>query len=51
MERMGGVLVLDELNGPDVHRLENVMTLETGVHALFDNLKLWFEPVGRNGCL
>jgi len=43
MERMGSVLVPDELNGPDIHRLENVMTLETGIHTLFDNLKLWLD--------
>jgi hypothetical protein len=43
MERMGSVLVPDELNGPDIHRLENVMTLETGIHTLFDTLKLWLD--------
>jgi len=51
MERMGGILVPDELNGLDVHRLENVMTLEAGVHLLFDDLKLFFESVGRNDYL
>ncbi|KAJ3515777.1 hypothetical protein NLJ89_g1537 [Agrocybe chaxingu] len=51
MERTGSVLVPDELNGPDIHRLENIMTLETGVHSLFDNLKLWFEPGSGDDCL
>ena len=51
MEHLGNVLVTKELNGPNIHRLENVMTLETGLHALFDNLNLWFEPVGMNTCL
>jgi len=43
MMRMGGVLVPDELNGLDVHRLENVMTMENNLHALFDDLSVWFE--------
>jgi HNH endonuclease len=37
------MICYDELNGPDIHRLENVMTLETGIHTLFDNLKLWLD--------
>jgi hypothetical protein len=43
VERMGGILLPDELNGADIHRLENVLTLEMGVHAMFDCLGLWFE--------
>ena len=34
----------DELNGPKIHRLENVMTLAPGVHTLVDSLKVWFVP-------
>jgi len=41
--RMGGILVVDELNGNGSHRLENVMTMEMGLHGLFDSLSLWFE--------
>jgi len=40
---MGGILVVDELNGNDGHRLENVMTMEMGLHGLFDSLGFWFE--------
>ena len=43
MCRMGGILVVDELNGNDGHRLENVMTMEMRLHGLFDSLGLWFE--------
>jgi len=41
--RMGNVLVVDELNGNDGHRLENVMTMDLGIHGLFDDLDLWLE--------
>ena len=40
---MGNVLVVDELNGNDGHQLENVMTMELGIHRLFDDLDLWLE--------
>ena len=43
MLRMGGVIVADELTGADIHRLENVMTMEIGAHSMFDSLGLWFE--------
>ena len=43
MCRMGNILVFDELNGNDGHRLENVMTMEMGIHGLFDELGLWLE--------
>jgi len=31
-----------ELNGPKVHRLENVMTMELFWQGLFESLQLWF---------
>jgi hypothetical protein len=43
MERMGGVSVIKELNGDNIHRLQNVMTLDTSIHHMFDHLYLWFE--------
>ncbi|KAF8575615.1 hypothetical protein K439DRAFT_1369508 [Ramaria rubella] len=43
MERIGSVLLPDELNDAAVHRLENILTLEGGVHEMFDSLYLWFE--------
>lgn len=33
--------ILDELNGDKVHRLQNVLTLEVGVHRHSDALKIW----------
>ena len=37
--------VYDELGGAtsNIHRLENIMTLTTSLHRLFDRLELWFE--------
>jgi len=43
MARSVDTLVFDELNGPGVHRLENLMTLGGYECAWFDSLKLWFE--------
>ena len=43
MERMGAINVIKELNGNGVHCLENIMTLDVGIHMLFDRLNLWFE--------
>jgi hypothetical protein len=43
MMRMGGVLGHEELNGEKIHRLENVMTLRSDLHWLFDTLGLWLE--------
>ena len=43
MERFGQVNGFLELNGPDIHRLENVMTMQPDVHAFFDRLALWLE--------
>lgn len=43
MERFGQVLGVDELNGAAIHRIENVMTMERGLHDLFDTLGIWFE--------
>lgn len=36
---------MNELNGPDIHRLSNILTLRVEVHSLFDKLDLWFELV------
>jgi len=35
----------DRLNGNEIHRLENIMTLDSIVHTAFDDLSLWFKPV------
>ncbi|KIP05750.1 hypothetical protein PHLGIDRAFT_128669 [Phlebiopsis gigantea 11061_1 CR5-6] len=36
-----------ELNGANIHRLQNILTLEKNMHEHFDTLNLWFEPVGN----
>ena len=41
---MGSVDIIAELNGNDVHRLENVMTMEVGLFALFDSLVYGLKP-------
>ncbi|KJA23966.1 hypothetical protein HYPSUDRAFT_566158 [Hypholoma sublateritium FD-334 SS-4] len=37
--------VLEELDGPQIHSISNVLTLSANMHNLFDNLMLWFEEV------
>jgi len=34
-----------ELNGDQIHRLENIITLDPIIHTEFDNLSIWFTPV------
>ena len=41
MQRFG--YDVKKLNGPDVHSLFNVMTMEKNVHDWFDRLDMWFE--------
>ncbi|KAF7965899.1 hypothetical protein HWV62_40981, partial [Athelia sp. TMB] len=43
MDRYGGI-PLGELNGNDIHRLENVLTLSLTHHDYFDRLEVWLEP-------
>ena len=43
MDRYGGIL-LGELNGNEIHRLENVLTLSLTFHDYFDRLEVWLEP-------
>ncbi|KAJ3814020.1 hypothetical protein F5876DRAFT_17276, partial [Lentinula aff. lateritia] len=40
LERFG--YNIDNLNGPEFHSLQNVMTLIASIHV-FDQLQLWFE--------
>jgi hypothetical protein len=35
MEHTGGILLPEELNGTDIHCLENILTLENGMHSMF----------------
>lgn len=43
----GGQSLPEELNGPNIHRLENVMTVAVDFHYQFDQLKVWFVPTVR----
>lgn len=44
IERFGYPTIPQELNGLNIHKLENVMTLNIDVYDLFSNLLLWFLP-------
>lgn len=48
MDRFGYRQIPFDLNGNNIHCLENVLTLDIGIHSLFDELKLWFEPTVSN---
>ncbi|KAF8965403.1 hypothetical protein BDZ97DRAFT_1998394, partial [Flammula alnicola] len=43
MARFGHEKLLTELNGSDIHRLENVMTVVPEFHTRFDELSVWFK--------
>ncbi|KAG8938888.1 hypothetical protein FRC04_007344 [Tulasnella sp. 424] len=44
VQRFGQVNVITEsLNGPNIHRVENALTMCQIVRELFDRLELWFE--------
>jgi hypothetical protein len=43
MERFGQQGFMDELNGPKIHRLANILTLDIYLHTHFDRLALWLE--------
>ncbi|KAG7440318.1 uncharacterized protein BT62DRAFT_1050811 [Guyanagaster necrorhizus] len=39
--------ILKDLEGGNIHRLENILTLQYDLHVHFDNLALWLEPTVR----
>ncbi|KIK91133.1 hypothetical protein PAXRUDRAFT_798891, partial [Paxillus rubicundulus Ve08.2h10] len=43
MQRFGYECLPSELNGVNIHRLENILTLEVNPHGALDQLMLWFE--------
>jgi hypothetical protein len=45
IDGFGDIDVLAELDGANMHRLSNGLTLNVDVHLMFDNLELWFEEV------
>lgn len=44
VERFGEILVVDELNGDSIHRLENVMTMDQVLRIYFDTYWIWLMP-------
>ncbi len=52
MYQYAGISIVDELNGSQFHRLENIMTLARDLHEAFDHLELWVlkENVGNCPC-
>ncbi|THH20036.1 hypothetical protein EW146_g1228 [Bondarzewia mesenterica] len=50
MERFGQAFVTEELNSPDIHRLQNILTMEASKHEMFDSLQLWLESTGSPNC-
>lgn len=47
MSNFGYTRMVDELNGSKIHRLENLISLESQVHDAFDSLALWLVPTVR----
>ncbi|KIY49502.1 hypothetical protein FISHEDRAFT_41664 [Fistulina hepatica ATCC 64428] len=43
LDRFGGINSIEELNGSKVHRLENILTLDSNLHDSFNRLKIWLE--------
>ncbi|KZP05196.1 hypothetical protein FIBSPDRAFT_843242 [Athelia psychrophila] len=43
IEFFGQVLGVEELNGPHIHRIENVMTMDSDFHYWFGSLDVWLE--------
>ena len=41
----GGADVLAELDGTNIHRLSNGLTMMQELHTMFDNLWVWFEEI------
>ncbi|EFI27097.1 hypothetical protein CC1G_15227 [Coprinopsis cinerea okayama7 len=50
LQNFAGPMIIDvlgELGGDKVHRLQNGMTLDAGMHGLFDEMVFWFEEFQR----
>ncbi|KAF5387950.1 hypothetical protein D9615_000667 [Tricholomella constricta] len=43
LDRFGQIKPIAELNGANIHRLENILTLSLEFHSLFDKLEIWLE--------
>ena len=51
LTRFGYPVIQEELGGPNIHRLENVLTLDKVVQDFFDQLHVWFEAVPNEVCI
>jgi len=40
--------ILTQLDGENIHSLENGFTMDVGLHGLSDDLHLWFEHIANN---
>lgn len=47
MARFGYTTFPDELNDTKIHRLENILTLQSDVHRMFDEHSIWFVATVR----
>ncbi|TFK36257.1 hypothetical protein BDQ12DRAFT_725293 [Crucibulum laeve] len=45
MLRFGGIDVVNELNEENIHKLDNVLTLDRNVHASYSSLQTWLEAM------
>jgi hypothetical protein len=43
VEQFEGLLIIDELNGADIHHLQNIITMDINLHRKFDRLAIWLE--------
>ena len=48
LDQLGYTPILEELQGANLHRLENILTLDVNLQMAFDRLTLWFEAIGPN---
>ncbi|KAH8919308.1 hypothetical protein BT69DRAFT_1284910 [Atractiella rhizophila] len=48
MDRFGLSEIRRELEGQKIHRLSNILTLDSALHDLFDNLQLWLQPTAES---
>lgn len=53
LKRFGYESLPEHLNGSNIHRMENVLTLGIDIHQDFDNLKIWLttSTVGLGSAL
>jgi hypothetical protein len=45
LERFSGWKLLDQLNGDNINRIENVITLSIVAHHYFGKLDVWLDAV------